>query len=294
MSGELFALAAALAWAVGSLLFARIGRVASPYAMNLGKCIAAGALLLGAALVLEGRPRDATPAAFAWLLASSILGLTVGDTAYFGAIVRLGVPRAIVLLSSAPIFAAIFGAVFMNEHLGLRDALGILLTLAGVGLVVLRREDATDLTRGRAASGIALGVVSGIGQAAGSVLSKRAMELGIEPAFAGGARLFMGGVALGIGLAVFGRARAVVRELRPRGVMLKIAGASMVGSFLGLYLAQNALHRTASVGVASTLLATSPVFALPLAHFAGQERMRARAVVGAVTAVAGVAVLTLG
>ena len=32
---------------------------------------------------------------------------------YFGAIVRVGVPRAIILLSSAPIFAAVLGAVFV-------------------------------------------------------------------------------------------------------------------------------------------------------------------------------------
>jgi drug/metabolite transporter (DMT)-like permease len=292
LSGELYALAAALTWAVGSLLFARIGQLASPYAMNLGKCLSAGALLVGAALVFGGRPAAASAGAWAWLAASAVVGLTIGDTAYFGAIVRLGVPRAIVLLSSAPIFAAVLGAIFLHERLGVRGALGILLTLVGVALVVLRRDAGTEPNL-RVGSGLALGLLGGIGQAVGSVLSKRAMDLGIEPAIAGGARLFIGGVALLIGLAAVGRARTTFAELGKSGVFGKIAGASLVGSFLGIYLAQTALHRTASVGVAATLLATSPVFAVPLAHWTGQERIRPGSVVGAITAVAGVAVLTL-
>jgi drug/metabolite transporter (DMT)-like permease len=289
--GELAALGAALAWAVGSLLFARIGRSTSAFAMSVGKSVSAGLLLVGATFLLGGLSTSVPARAYVWLAASSVAGIAIGDTAYFGAIVRLGVPRAIVLLSTAPLFATIFGTVFLSEELGLRGAAGIALTLAGVMLVVWRREPSTAPPRGLAL-GIALGVLSGVGQATGSVLSKHAMSFGILPGLAGGLRLLFGGMMLAIAFALTGRARAVLTELGTDRKWVAIAGASLVGSFVGIWLAQIAIQRTASVGVASTLLATSPVFALPLAHFAGQERLRPMSAAGAVIAVVGVALLT--
>lgn len=300
--GYFVALLAAATWAVGSVLFARIGRGTSPLAMSVGKSLFAGALLAATGALLGGGALSAPLEAHAWLLFSAIAGITIGDTAYFSAIVRIGVPRAIVLLSTAPIFAAVLGALFLDEHLGARGAAGIAVTLAGVALVVWRKEEAaapggdaaaeaSAPAPARVAAGLAFGVLSGLGQASGSVLSKRAMALGIEPVSAGGIRLLVGGVVLAVAAALAGRAAPVVRELAKDRAWARIAGASLVGSFAGIWLSQVALHRTASVGVASTLLATSPVFALPLAHFLGQERLRPVAAVGAAVAVGGIALL---
>ena len=107
MIGELSAVAAAILWAIGSLLFGRIGRDGvPPGAMNLGKLIVAGSLLAITALALTGHvvPMGAPTSALVLLALSGVAGLTIGDTAYFGSIVALGVPRAILLLSSAPVF----------------------------------------------------------------------------------------------------------------------------------------------------------------------------------------------
>jgi drug/metabolite transporter (DMT)-like permease len=301
--GYFFALLAAAAWAVGSVLFARIGRGTSPLAMSMGKSVFAGVLLTATGAALGLGSFSAAPIAYVWLLASALAGITIGDTAYFGAIVRIGVPRAIILLSSAPIFAAVLGAVFLDEHLGVRGAGGIAVTLSGIALAVWRREPAPasdeasvasashPSSRGRVALGLTLGVVSGLGQATGSVLSKRAMALGIEPAAAGGLRLLLGGLALAAAAAFVGRALPAARELATNRAWMRVAGAALIGSFGGIWLSQLALQRTASVGVASTLLATSPIFALPLAHVLGQERVRPLAVVGAVVAVTGIALL---
>lgn len=54
------------------------------------------------------------------------------------------------------------------------------------------------------------------------------------------------------------------------------------------------LAKSASVGVAATLLATSPVFALPIAHAMRLERATPRAVLGALLGVAGVGIMSLG
>jgi drug/metabolite transporter (DMT)-like permease len=299
--GEMAALAAAAAWAIGSTLFSRIGRDVSPFAMNLGKCLTAGVMLLGTYVIVRGPHVSAPIGSLGWLALSAIAGLTIGDTAYFNALVRLGVARAILLLSTAPVFAAIGAAVFLGEPLTLRSAIGICVTLAGITLTVgssapARAVDATSTiaeapNRERTLAGIAFGLISGIGQASGSLLSKHAMQSGIDPLLTSSGRLLIGGLSLALISAARGSGRTVARELAKDRAWLRIAGAGFVGSYCGIWLSQIALAQTPSAGVASTLLATSPVFALPIAHLMGDEPIRARGVIGVLITVGGIGIL---
>jgi drug/metabolite transporter (DMT)-like permease len=293
--GELAAVAAALTWAIGSMLFARIGARVAPGAMNLGKLIAS-ALMLSATYVALGGAVDASlwQDERAWLLMTSgVVGLTIGDTAYFGALVTLGVPRAILLLSSAPVFAALGGAVFLDERLDARAALGVLLTLGGVVLVVVRADGAANLRPNDRVRGLLFGIVAAIGQAAGSLLSRKAMQGGIDPIGAAALRVVVGTLGMLALAGAVGRVRPWIGELRRDRQWLKVAGAASIGSYIGIWLSQYAIKFSSSTGVASTLLATSPAFAMPLAHFTGAERMTFRATLGTILTLAGIAVLTL-
>ena len=307
--GELSALAAAATWAIGSLLFARIGKRVSPGAMNLGKCLAAAVLLslVRVALAPSIGPIRLSGAIVLPLAVSGLVGLTIGDTAYFGAIAALGVPRAILILSSAPVFAALGGVLFLGERVGGREAGGIALTLAGIALVVAARspvalvsgapgalaEAGTAEARRRIRRGIALGVVAAMGQAGGNLLARRAMSLGIDPLGAAATRLVAGVLGLVVSALVLGHAGPWVRELREGRAWAKVAGASLIGTFGGIWLSQLALANCSSTGVATTLLATSPMFALPLAHFAGHERITSRGIAGTLIAIGGVVLLSL-
>jgi drug/metabolite transporter (DMT)-like permease len=293
--GEACALGAAAAWATGSMLFSRIGRLTSPGAMNVGKCVSAALMLIVTQLVLGHSPLpQASAGAWGLLAASALIGLTLGDTAYFTAMVAIGVPRAMLLLSTAPLFAVLFGWVWLHERLGLRALFGIALTLAGIGLVIARRDVAAVADESARRRGIALGVVAGIAQAAGSILSRRAMHDGIDPIAAASGRLAIGAIGLLAVGAFNGRSRGWIGELATERTWLRVAGASVVGTYFGISLAQIGLARAHSTGVASTLLATSPIFALPLAHFTGVERITARTAFGGVLAVAGIGVLSIG
>jgi drug/metabolite transporter (DMT)-like permease len=66
----------------------------------------------------------------------------------------------------------------------------------------------------------------------------------------------------------------------------------VVGPVLGVTLSLVALSAS-RVGVASTLMALTPVFLLPLSWLVFRERMTWRSVVGTALAVGGVAVLWL-
>jgi drug/metabolite transporter (DMT)-like permease len=297
--GELCALAAAVTWALASILFARIGTARSvpAGAMNLGKLFAAGLLLSLTRVGMGslGAVADVPAGAGVLIALSALAGLTIGDTAYFACMQTLGVSRAMLLLSSAPVFTTLGAALFLGEQPPPSALGGIVLTVGGVVLVVFRPADPTAHARipGATARGVALGLVAALGQAAGSLLSRRAMNLGLDPLAAGAARVVIGGVLLLVLAVAFGKARSWVDALRRDRAWLAVGRAAFVGSYLGIWLAQTGLAKSASVGVAATLLATSPVFALPLAHAMGLERATPRAALGALLGVAGVAVMSL-
>lgn len=291
--GELAGLCGAMAWAVGSLLFARIGsgsRV-SAAAMNLGKSVVGGLVLLAIDAASSGMPlRGANGRDVAVLAASGVVGIAIGDTAFFGALVRVGPSSAVLLLSTAPLFVVAIDAA-RGIFPGAREAAGIALAVAGIALVVARGHGPEDDAKARrmSAAGVAFGLLAGLCQAVGSILSRAATMDAISPLSAAHVRLFTGGLAIALAGAAMGRVGTWLRELRP--AVIPVSAASLVGTVGGLWLSQIALARAHSAGIASTLLATSPIFALPLAHVFGHDRATPRALAGVVIAFAGIALL---
>jgi drug/metabolite transporter (DMT)-like permease len=291
--GELAGLCAAACWAIGSTLFARIGQGgASPAAMNAVKCSFAFVVLLGAAIVTSGSPWPQRPTLVeaSLLGASALVGLAVGDTAYFGALRDLGASRAVLLLSTAPVFAVAVESLWLRRAPPSGELVGVLVTLAGLAIAIARREPSTSGSA-HAARGVALGLVAGLAQAIGSLLSRAGTAGGVAPLTASWLRLGVGAAfVLGAGL-VAGEARGWVAQLRAPGLLARVLGASVVGTVCGIFLSQVALARSSSGGVASTLLATSPLFALPIAHATGGDRITPRAAIGTLVAFVGVALL---
>jgi drug/metabolite transporter (DMT)-like permease len=344
MIGELAALSASCCWAVGSHLFGRIGRSGevSPGAMNLGKCVAALGLFSVTALVFGAIGGHVVPAAspraIGWLVASGFVGLALGDGAYFQAIVSIGVRRALLLLSTAPVFAAIGGALFLHEQLGAREWAAILAVMIGVGLVVYERDvgpgkgiapfppmkqsstgppipraviasldvvplgsafgslDASSVHRvphQLTVAGVLFGAAAGLGQAAGSLMSRAAMAEGVTALDAALVRLPAGVVGILILAAVSRRLVGYTRSLRRPGVMRAVAGSAAIGTYLGIWLSQFAIGHARSTAVASTLLATSPIFALPLGKWLNADRITPRALAGTLIACGGLVLLTI-
>jgi len=303
MIGEAAALAAAMCWAVGAHLWGRIARTANvaPGALNLGKCFAGALVFALTGLVMGGRAIPDLPArTMAWLALSGVLGLTLGDGAYFGAMSILGVRRALLLLSTAPVFTAVGGALWLGEPPSPSEVASIAAVLVGVGVVVHEQQPEGALhqpavpSKGTALLGVVFGIGSGVGQAAGSLVSRAAMADGVSPLDTALVRVpaALAGIVLLAGAT--GRLVPWARSLaRPR-LLAAISGAAFVGTYLGIWLAQLAIGRSRSTAVASTLLATSPIFALPLGRWLNAERITLRALGGTLLACAGLAGLTLG
>jgi len=73
-------------------------------------------------------------------------------------------------------------------------------------------------------------------------------------------------------------------------LIMNIAGGTVIGPFLGVWLSQIAVQRS-YVGIASTLMAMTPIVILPISKFYYRENISMRAVIGTVIALVGVAII---
>ena len=300
--GELAALGGAAAWAFASILWAQLGERTGEVVLNLLKCSIATVMLSLTLLALDGTawPLGVARSDLLWLVLSGLVGLTIGDSAYFLALTRIGARRALLMWAMAPGVSALLAWPVLGEAIDLRMVVGMALTLGGVVWVVLERQRGDDdpaqaePRRGlgrRELAGLAFATVALAGQGSANVLVKYAGSdagaLGLSVI-----RLSAGALGLGVWLGATGRLAAALPPLRKPKTLGTILLATLVGTFTGIWLASYGLLN-ADVGVASTLNATSPLFVLPLAFFWQGERVSPRAIVGAVVAVAGVAVFFL-
>ena len=293
------AVTAALLWAIGSMLYRMVGRVLPPVRLNLAKGLAASLLFAGVVGWHWWRPGAGPlavpPRMLALLAASGVIGIGCGDTGYFAALNRLGPRRVLLLFTLAPVLTALLAWPLLDERPGALQAAGILLTCGGVGWVIAER---TPGGGGFDAAGTWFGIGAALCQAVGSLLSRHVFEqTGCDAALSALVRI-LGGTAVLLLMLPLDRALRVAddqpgtRATRPGPVAtwLLLGAAMFLGTFLGIWLQQLAFKLSDNVGVAATLLATSPLFILPLAAAAG-ERVSARAVAGAALSVLGVAVL---
>jgi drug/metabolite transporter (DMT)-like permease len=89
------------------------------------------------------------------------------------------------------------------------------------------------------------------------------------------------------------RWKAMLASTRDWPTMAMMTLAAVMGPFVGVSLNMIAL-RHAPAGVVATIIATMPVMILPFSILLHHERPTVRATIGAIVAVAGIAMLMLG
>src|SRR5262249_26004061 len=159
----------AFCWACAANLFVSAGRRMGSVQLNRVRLIVA-ALFLSATLIVTRRtpfPTWATRAQLGFLALSGLAGFAFGDSLSFRGLVILGAGHAALLLSLAPVFAAVFARWWLGETLGTRAILGMGVTLAGLILVqTSRRQNSAPHREGSAAVGVVCGVLASVGAAA--------------------------------------------------------------------------------------------------------------------------------
>ncbi|SHF21792.1 Uncharacterized membrane protein [Mariniphaga anaerophila] len=298
--GEIAGLLTAVFWTVTSMAFESAGKKVGSLAVNLIRLVMAFFFIGIYSWIARGFffPSDATAFQWQWLVLSGIVGFVIGDLLLFQAFVVIGARISMLVMSLAPPFAAFVGWLVLGEVLTLKNWLGMAVTLAGIVIVILKREKTEHngsvvrkIKSGYSATGILLAVGGAMGQAAGLVLSKKGM--GSYDAFSASQIRVLAGIA-GFSVLFFFMKRwpRVWSALKNRPAMNRITLGAFFGPFLGVSFSLLAVQHT-ETGVAATLMAIVPVLIILPSVVIFKEKVNWKEVFGAVITVTGVALFFL-
>ena len=285
MIGAIAALGSAFCWALSAILFRQVGDSLSAAAMNWWKGVIALALL--SMILLPDLPGFQFEASYYRLAASGLLGILVGDTLYFMALIRLG-PRITLLLGTLiPVVTACVAVVLFDDRLTWSGWAGLLLTLSGVGWVLWTSSQG-GTSRKQWKTGLFFGLGFILANALAIILTKQGVE-SFSAEEATWVRTLWAVMALGLYGMVGARFGGWVVPLKSRLLRGRLIAAALIGAFLGTWLSVLALKFTFA-SVAAALNSTSPIFVIPLMLLFYREKPAAQAVFGTLIAVTGVAV----
>ena len=291
-AGEFAALGTALCWASASNLFATAAGKMGALTLNRLRITAAW-VFLTATMVLAHHalwPTWASAPATLALALSGMIGFIFGDTFQFRSLVILGPGRASLLAATAPLFTTALAWSFLHQNPKPLAFVGMALTISGTAFAFTAPSRPRQHARGGIAMGIASGLLGAIGQAGGYVLSKLALRTGLDPLSGTVIRVGCACVAIWIMTGVARQVGPTLAALRDsRSTLFMLVGA-MLGPCLGVLLSLTSLHLI-EAGVAASITAVSPLFAMLIAARFHNERLTWRALVGSALAVLGIVVL---
>lgn len=199
--GELAALATSFLFAMTALIFTTTGRMVGSQVTNRMRLTFALVylIILNVIFFREPLPFSAESSRWFWLSLSGIIGLSLGDAFLFQSLISVGPRLGTLLLSLAPIFGSVIAWIFFGEILSPLQITGIVLALAGIAWVVLSHKEPPDTPHGHTRSGVLFGVLAGLGQAVGLVLSKQGMFGDFSPFQANAIRMLAAVIFIGLG-----------------------------------------------------------------------------------------------
>ena len=310
--GEIISLTVAFSWTV-TALFAEVGsKRLGALQLNVIRMVLSLIFLGGTLWWFTGAPypQYAGGKAWLWLSLSGFVGYLFGDYCLFNSYVIIGSRFGQLFMTLAPPTAAIAGWIMLEEKMELQALAGMLVTLTGIGISVFNKGTGDNEGTGKKLSGkltlklplkgVLFGIGAGVGQGIGLVLSKVGMNY-YEASIPAGqeqvammlpfASTFIRAVTGATGfLAVMGlqkKLHTLVAVAKDRKGMNAAVWATVTGPFIGVSLSLMAVRYT-EAGIASTLMALTPVLILWPAHMIFGQKVTFKEVIGAIISVAGV------
>lgn len=279
-----------------STQFTLAGRQVGSMVVNRTRLILAILLLTTAHLILGlPIPTNAPAQRWLWLGISGVVGLVLGDAFLFQAFIYIGPRLSMLIMSLVPIMASLFAWLFLNETLIAGQVLGILLTILGVAWVILD-VDAGRNYRSKNPNyliGILFALAGATGQALGLIFAKKGLVGNFPAISATLIRMLVAAIVLWFFTFLNKQVGPTITMLGShRRALLLILGGSITGPLLAVTLSLIAIQKT-EIGIASTIMALTPVFLLPISYIVFKERFGWQAVAGTIIAMIGVALLFL-
>ena len=242
-----------------------------------------------------------------WMGLSALVGYVFGDFCLFNCYLSIGPRFGQLLMTLAPPAAAIAGWALLGESLSWKSAFAMAVTLGGIAISILSRDKDHHFRLTLPLKGILLGVGAGVGQGVGLVLSKVGMEYynAAVPSGASEATMFMLPFASTMIRAIIGFAGfLLILSLRKDGLPslgravrdgqgMKYASLlTLFGPAVGVSLSLMAV-RYANAGIASTLMALTPVLIILPDALINKKRISLKEIAGVAVTMTGVSLFFL-
>lgn len=296
--GEFAAVLTAVFWTVTALSFEAASKRIGSLAVNILRLVVGFVFLSIFGLFYRGflLPTDATASNWWWLLLSGLIGFTFGDLCLFQAFVVIGARISMLIMALAPPMTALISWIILGETMTPWNFAGMAVTMTGIAIVVLSRNTGEEKTRTFVPLkfnfplwGLLLAFGGAFGQSLGLVLSKLGMKE-YDPFASSQIRVLAGIFGFAVIVSVMRGWREIGGALKLRKPMLQLSAGAFFGPFLGVSFSLLSVQH-ANMGVAATLMAIVPILIIPPSVILNKERVTLKEVIGAVTAVAGVAML---
>jgi drug/metabolite transporter (DMT)-like permease len=306
--GEVISLVVAVFWTVTALFADKASHRLGSMTANVLR-LAMAFVFLGLLLwVSVGHPYPvyASGKAWLWLGLSALVGYVFGDWCLFNCYLSIGARFGQLFMTLAPPMAAIAGWAILGEALSWKSALAMAVTLSGIAISILSRDGGHKVHLTLPWKGVLLGLGAGIGQGVGLVLSKVGMQhyaaaipseapeamAAMLPFASTMIRALVGALGFLLLMSLQRDLGSLKRAVHDKVGMRYALIMTVFGPVLGVSLSLMAVQYT-NAGIASTLMALTPVFILFPYAFLYKQRIRLREVIGVAVSMAGVALFFL-
>lgn len=284
--GPLAAFLSSVTWAIGTSGYSKLSRSYSPFAVNFTRALIGLPFFFVLTFIVAGGLEEGVEAFsklglrhLGWFSLSMVASYGLGDVLFLWSTRSLGVPGALAIASGYPIFAALADVIVLGNAVTLRQVAGLLVTVAGMITVILnvprpavpvrKTQDVVPESRlSRRGVGVALALATCFFWALNSFcLAQGGTD--VSSPVANTLRMILAmGISMSFG-SVLARGMAPVLPLKEiRTWAWLFAVEACAGAWFFMYgLANSPLV----IGV--TLSSLAPVLAVPIAVFAGLERL---------------------
>jgi drug/metabolite transporter (DMT)-like permease len=291
--GEIAALLTAFCWTLSGIAYEKAGKKVGSLAVNYIRLIIGFIFVSLYSLATRGLffPMDATYHNWIWLSLSGFIGFFLGDLFLFQAYVEVGTRISLLIMASSPPLTALLEFIFLKEKLDVISLLGMLITILGIAIVILSKEEGKKIKINHSKKGLICAFLGALGQAIGLIISRIGMG-NYNPLAATQIRIIAGFIGFNILIIFLKKFKQVKIALKDKKAMQEITIGSLFGPFIGVTLSLVSLQYT-SAGISSTISSITPVTIIPFSVFLFKEKVKLKEILGAIISVMGVAILFL-
>ena len=305
--GELISIGVAFSWTATALLSEFGSKRMGNLVLNVLRMLLALVFALVMFWVVTGSPLPLAGSmeAYGWMLLSGLVGYVIGDYCLFQCYIIIGSRFGQLFMTLAPLAAAFTAWISLGEQMTAMSIVAMLVTLFGIGISVLGRGEHHKVSLKLPLNGVLFAIGAAVCQGVGLVLSKigmnhydvsmtvqNGMHEWLVPFSANFYRCIAGIIGFLV-LLYFRDGMAPLREaLHDRKGLTVATATTIFGPFVGVGFSLMAVQYTAA-GIASTLMAMTPIIILLPSYWLFHEKITWRAVFGAVISVIGVSLFFL-